>query len=46
MTRKDNGIWHLRFAQYTLNEPTVKAISCVLPWLVNVDEIDFTNNQI
>jgi len=34
MHRKDSGSWALIFKNYNLNEPTLKAIACVLPFLV------------
>jgi hypothetical protein len=34
MSRKESGSWCLKFRNYTLNEPTLKAIACVIPFLV------------
>jgi uncharacterized protein YjbI with pentapeptide repeats len=36
----------LNFKNYHLNEPTCKAIACLIPFLVNVDEVEMDNNQI
>jgi hypothetical protein len=33
LTRKENGWWVLSFRNYTLNEPTLKAIACLIPFL-------------
>jgi hypothetical protein len=34
MQEKENGWMKLTFKNYHLNEPTLKAIACILPWLV------------
>jgi len=44
LTLKENGYWTLAFKNYTLNEPTLKAIACLIPFLVQVDEVHFSNN--
>jgi hypothetical protein len=44
MLRKETGAWKLAFVNYALNEPTLKAIACVLPFLVQVDEVEFSGN--
>ena len=41
MSVADNGWWKLKFKNYMLNEPTLKAIACVIPFMVNVKEVDF-----
>ena len=42
----DSGYWKVSFINYALNEPTLKAFACLLPFLVNVEEIHFENNKI
>ena len=44
LTRKENGWWVLSFRNYTLNEPTLKAIACLIPFLPQVEELNFSNN--
>lgn len=46
MSRMDTGYWKVSFINYSLNEPTLKAIACLLPFLVNVEEIHLENNKI
>ena len=31
---------------YALNEPSSKAIACILPFLVNVEEVEMDNNML
>ena len=46
MEKQESGWWKVSFKNYHLNEPTTKAIACLIPYLVNVDEVEFDNNQI
>jgi hypothetical protein len=39
-----NGWWRLSFRNYNLNEMTVKALACLIPFLVHVEEVEFTSN--
>lgn len=45
MVKLDSGWYKLKFRNYTLNEATFKAIASTLPFLVNVVEVEFENNQ-
>ena len=45
MTRNDNGWWKLSFRNYILNEPTLKALSCALPFYVQIEEVELVKNQ-
>ena len=37
----ENGWMKLKFKNYMLNEPTIKAMACVIPFIVNVKEVEF-----
>jgi hypothetical protein len=37
----ENGWMKLKFKNYMLNEPTIKAMACVIPFMVNVKEVEF-----
>ena len=37
----DNGYDKLSFMNYKLNDPTTKALACTIPWIVNLEEIEF-----
>jgi len=46
-TLEDGFGWmKLKFKNYILNEPTLKAIACVIPFMVNVKEVEFQTNGI
>ena len=45
LTMQLDGWWKLSFRNYTLNEPTVKALACLIPFLVHLDEVEFHTNQ-
>ena len=40
----ENGWKKVSFVNYALNEQSSKAIACILPFLVNVEEVVFVNN--
>jgi hypothetical protein len=46
MKRQKSGWYKLSFNNYVLTEAMVKAISCILPFLVNVEEVEFIGNGI
>ena len=46
ITKLENGYCKLSFTNYFLNEPTLKAIAVLIPWLVNVEEVEFNNIKI
>ena len=44
MEQQESKWYKVTFKNYHLNEATAKAIACLIPFLVNVDEIEFDNN--
>ena len=46
MEPQENGWQKLSFVNYALNEPSSKAIACILPFLVNVEEVEMDNNML
>jgi hypothetical protein len=44
--KKESGYYKLQFKNYHLNNQTAKSIACLIPWLVQVNEIEFDKNQI
>jgi hypothetical protein len=42
----ESGFVKMSFKNYRLNEPTIKAIACTIPWIVNLEEIEFENNEV
>jgi hypothetical protein len=44
LTMQLDGWWKLSFRNYTLNEPTTKALACLIPFMVHLDEVEFHTN--
>jgi hypothetical protein len=43
--KQENGFYKLSFNNYSLNEPAAKSIAVLIPFLVNVVEVEFINNK-
>jgi len=46
MEEQESGWFKLTFVNYSLNDQTAKAIAGLIPFLVNVEEIEFDNNRL
>ncbi len=42
----DNKIRKLTLKNFNLDEATTKSLACIIPFIVDIEEMEFSNNQL